>query len=470
MTKSPNQFLTKWINFWVFVFCVTVLAVSRHGGEAAIILLFTMAYIFITNNDDRSKYKLNRDEIIFITLVILFWFLNVLNTLFQPEGLEFTNTRMALRAMDNPMRWLLMLPIFFLFRRYKLDWRVISIGLSIGVFAAVSVAAYEVYFLDITRASGTMNHVITFGELMVAVDLLLWILMIFAWNNNNKLLATIILIASLGAFYGSLLSVTRGAWLVYIFLVLSFVIYILKRGISNMNYFFSKPILLRIFLAFIVFFLVSQTTQYKTIEKRTVGTLTKVSQGQYEDATGGRQAMFGTALEIAKHFPFGVGTDNFRTGGTTVIILDAINNENVTVKNQTGKVLNNDDLAGDIYNYRLESYNEDGSLKYTSIFRHAHNEWLNVLAENGVAGFILLTLLFAFPIKIFWQNLSHENDLVGMYSYCGILLIVSFAIFGQTQSVFTSHAAVIFFIFFLFLFLAQISRLNNIDDNHDSIY
>jgi len=118
----------------------------------------------------------------------------------------------------------------------------------------------------------------------------------------------------------------------------------------------------------------------------------------------------------------------------------------------------------------LQSYNEDGSIKYTSRYRHAHNEWLNVLAENGVAGFILLTLLFAFPIKIFWQNLSHENDLVGMYSYCGILLIVSFAIFGQTQSVFTSHAAVIFFIFFLFLFLAQISRLNNIDDNHDSIY
>ena len=469
MTKSPNLLLTKWINLWVFVFCVTVLAVNGHGGEAAIILLFTMAYIFITNNDDRSKYKLNGNEIIFIALVILFWLQNLLNTLFQPEGLEFENIRMALKAMDNPMRWLLMLPIFFLFRRYKLDWRVIAIGLSIGVFAAVSVAAYEVYFLDIPRASGTMNHVITFGELMVAVDLLLWVLMIFAWNNNNKLLATIILIASLVAFYGSLLSVTRGAWLVYIFLVLSFVIYTLKRGISNMNHVFSKPILLRIFFAFIVFFLVSQTTQYKTIEKRTVGTLTEISQGQFEGATGGRTAMFRTALEIAKHFPFGVGTDNFRTGGTTVIILDAINNENVTVKNQTGKVLNNDDLAGDIYNYRLESYNEDGSLKYTSRFRHAHNEWLNVLAENGVAGFILLTLLFAFPIKIFWQNLSHENDLVGMYSYCGILLIVSFVIFGQTQSVFTSHAAVIFFIFFLFLFLAQISRLSNMDDNHDSV-
>ena len=67
MTKLPNQFITNWINFWVFVFCVTVLAVNHHGGEAAIILLFTMAYIFITKNDGRSKYKLSRDEIIFVT-------------------------------------------------------------------------------------------------------------------------------------------------------------------------------------------------------------------------------------------------------------------------------------------------------------------------------------------------------------------------------------------------------------------
>ena len=470
MRNLSNQFLTHWINFWVFVFCVTVLAVNGHGGEAAIILLLTMAYIFITNNDERPKYKLNRDEIIFITLVILFWFLNVLNTLFQPEGLEFENTRMALRAMDNPMRWILILPIFFLFRCFKLDWRVISIGLSIGVFISVSIAVYEVYFLGLDRATGAMNHVITFGELMVAVDLLLWVLMIFAWNNNNKLLATIILISSLVAFYGSLLSVTRGAWLVYIFLILSFVLYAFKRSISNINHFFSKPILLRIFLAFIVFFLVAQTEQYKTMQNRTAGTLTEVSQGEYDNASGGRLSIYRTAVKIARYFPFGVGTDNFRTGGKAVIVLDAINDKNVKVVNQDNKVLNNDDLAGNIHKHHfLQSFNKDGSVKYTSKWRHAHNEWLNVLAENGVAGFILLTLLFAFPIKIFWQNLSHKNDLVGMYSYCGILLIVSFAIFGQTQSIFTNHAAVIFFIFFLFLFLAQISRLSNIDDNHDRV-
>ena len=86
MRNLTNQYLTHWINFWVFVFCVAILSIGR-GGEAAIILLLTMVYIFFTNKDDRSKYKLSRNEIIFVTLVILFWLLNVLNTLFQPEGL-----------------------------------------------------------------------------------------------------------------------------------------------------------------------------------------------------------------------------------------------------------------------------------------------------------------------------------------------------------------------------------------------
>jgi len=476
MRNPSNHYLTHWINFWVFVFCVAILGIGR-GGEAAIVLLLTMISVFFTSKEDRSKYKLSRDETIFVALVALFWLLNLLNTLFQPEGLEFDNARLALSAMDNPMRWLLMLPIFFLFRRHRLDWRVIAIGLSIGVFITVSIAMYQVYFLDYVRAPGGMNHPISFGEFMVAADLLLWALMIYAWNTNKKLLSTLLLIASLAAFYGSLLSVTRGAWLAYVFLILSFVIFALKRSMFNKYYLFSKPILLRIALALVVFFLVAQTDQYQTIKKRTAGTLAQASEGNFDSATGNRLVIYKLALEVGREFPFGVGPNNFRTGGKAVIIMDAMSHEDVTVRDQNHNLLTQEDILA-LYNQPtlnwhypylfLESFNGDGSLRYTSRFRHAHNEWLNVLTENGIAGVILLTLLFALPLKIFWQNLSHEDDLVAMYSYSGILLLISFAIFGQTQSVFSSHDVLIFFIFFLFLFLAQISRLSNAGDSHES--
>tara|TARA_B100000795_G_C22770746_1_gene427746 strand:+ start:240 stop:1673 length:1434 start_codon:yes stop_codon:yes gene_type:complete len=476
MSKLPNQFLTKWINLLVFVFCISVLAFNRHGGEAAIILLFTMVYLFITKNDDRPAYKLNGNEIIFISLVILYWLVNLLSVFLQPEGLEYESTRRAIKAMDNMMRWLLMLPIFFLFRRYKLNWRGISIGLSIGVFITVGIAIYEVHFLGVERASGGINQAIAFGEIMVVVDLLLWVFMIIALDKNEKLLAAFLLISSLVAFYGSLLSLTRGAWLAYVFLMLGFILYTVKRSLFNKKYIFSKPILLRIFFAFIVFFAVSQTEQFKVIEERTVVTVTQASQGEYDSASGDRMAIFRTAIDIFRHYPFGVGTNNFQTGANAIIILHAIDNENVEVRNQDNEVLNKADLKSNMKKYSyLQSYNNgcyfcpgDGSIEFTSKFEHAHNEWLNVLAENGVAGIILLTLLFVFPIKIFWQNLNHENSLVGAYSFCGILLVVSYAIFGQSQAIFSSHVVLIFFIFFLFLFIAQISRLSNIDDKNDS--
>ena len=120
-----------------------------------------------------------------------------------------------------------------------------------------------------------------------------------------------------------------------------------------------------------------------------------------------------------------------------------------------------------LLSYSCRALMGNGSLRYTLRYRHANNEWFNLLAKNGIAGVILLTILFALPLKIFWQNLSHEDGLVGMYSYSGILLLVSFAIFGQTQSVFSSHNVLIFFI--LFLFIAEISKLSNAGDNHENI-
>ena len=86
MKNPSNHYLTHWTNFWVFVFCVAILVIGR-GGEAAIILLLTMVYVFFTNKDDRSKYKLSRDEIIFVTLVILFSVIKSFKYIISTRGL-----------------------------------------------------------------------------------------------------------------------------------------------------------------------------------------------------------------------------------------------------------------------------------------------------------------------------------------------------------------------------------------------
>jgi O-antigen ligase len=477
MKIQLTQFITQWINFWVFVFCVGIIGLGR-GGEAGIVLLFTMVCIFSIGFDKVTKYELNRDEKIFVTLVILYFLLNAFNTIFQPEGLEFEDARAALRSMDKPFRWILMLPLFFLFRRYRLDWKVISIGICIGVFITVSFAINQVYFLGISRASGGMNHIISFGEFMVVVDLILLMLMIYAWDQNKKLLSIMLLIASLVAFYGSLLAITRGAWLAYIVLIVIFLIYSLKIVKSNLKLFINKPMIFRLALSFCILFFVSQTDQFNHIKNRTVNSVNDAYQGQYDKASGNRLVLFKSALKVNQNYPFGVGPDNFRAGVKSSIIIDALDVENVIVTEQNKNKLDIEEIL-DLYKNPnlhsqypylfLESFNEDGSLKYSSKYKHAHNEWLNVLAENGFAGIILLTLLFIMPLKIFWINFDNANKLVRTYSHCGILFIICFIIFGQTQSIFSSNDVLIFFIFFVFLFIGQISRLIN-TDKHSIVY
>ena len=400
--------IQKWINFWVFLFSVTVLSYSGHGGQSAIVLLLTMLYVFIAKRKESTNLTLHKEEKIFLYLVFVFWLLQLFGILYQPEGYEFENAREQLRSFDYPMRWLLLLPVFFLLRRYVIDWRVMAIGMSIGVFISAAIATYEVYVLGVARASGGSNHTIPFAELMVAADLLLWMLMIYAWNNGNKIISFILLVASLAGFYGSLLSVTRGAWLVYIFMIAIWLLYMFKRGFSGKVRFFSAPIIARLLLAVLVFYTVSQTDQYQVLQSRTVSTINDLSGNNYNTATGARLIIYQDAFKVIKQHPFGIGTDNFSS---------------------------------------IKSYGAS----------HAHNELLNLWVENGIQGVIALLLLLGYAFKVFYKNLNHANDLVSVYSACGLMLIVSYMIFGFSQAVFSHHQTIIFFIFYLYFFLAQIS-------------
>jgi len=319
---------------------------------------------------------------------------------------------MQFSAFDNVSRWLLMLPVLFLLRRYVVDWRLVSIGISIGVLISVFVAYYEVYFLHIGRAEGTSNHTIPFAELMVVADLLLWMFMIHAWNKGQKILSYFLLFVSVMAFYGSLLSVTRGAWLAYIFMILIWLVYVIKNSLTDKKHLLSKPILLRLLFAFIVFFAVSQTEQYKALKERTESTINDLSNGNYQGASSSRLLIFKDAINHIEKYPFGIGTRNFE------------------------KI----DPNGYPYN--------------------AHNQLLNIWVENGVQGVISFLLLIGFSFRFFWKNLNHDNDTIGIYASCGLMLIISYMIFAQSQVVFDHHQTLIFFIFYLYFFFAQIQALN----------
>jgi O-antigen ligase len=404
-----NIYLTKWVSFWVFIFSIGVLTYSAHP---AIVLLFTMFYVVLFERDCHFNFALDKEGKLFVYLILFWFFLQLFDVVYQPEGYEYESIKEKFNAFDNASRWLLMLPVFFLLRRYIVDWRLVAVGMSIGVFITVSVAHYEVYFLGLDRAEGLSNHTIPFSELMVAADLLLWMLMIHAWNKGEKILSYFLLLSSIVAFYGSLLSATRGAWLAYVFMILIWLIHTIKNSLYNKKYLLSKPILLRLLFAVIVFFAVSQTHQYETLKSRTSNTINDINNGNYQGASSSRLSIFKDAASHIEKYPFGIGTRNFE------------------------KI----DPNGYPYN--------------------AHNQLLNIWVENGIQGVISFLLLIGFSFRFFWKNLNHSNSTISVYASCGLMLIVSYIIFSQSQTIFDHHQTLIFFIFYLYFFFAQIQALN----------
>lgn len=380
-----------------------MLSTDNHGGFVAGVLLMAGFLKLVAKKNNNNRGKLTASDKFFILLISIFFIIQLGGVLYQPESFEYTTIREKLRALDYPARWLLLLPVYFVFRRYFLIWWMLPLGLSIGAILAAGLAHGQVYVQGIERATGASNHYIPFAELMVVVDLLLWAFSIYAWNKGNKAFSVFLLFASLAAFYGSLLSVTRGAWLAYVTILVVYICYSVTGRKSQPRSLVTKSLVIRSALFLLILLAVAQTEQYQVMQERTTDTVVRLSVGDLDGATSGRQRIFAHAIDNVKNYPFGIGTDNFSYQGKS----------------------------------------------------HAHNELLNILVENGVQGLLAFLALMSFATFKFFQGLNKNKPLASLYATCGLILICSYAIFAMSQAVFSHNDTLMFFILLFYYFFGQ---------------
>lgn len=401
------------VNCLVFIFSVGILGWPDLYGLAAFGFVI-LGFVVIAPIGQRFlRPDVSWNDKIFISLVSLFFVVLLVGVLFQPEPFLISSLDQQLTALDYPSRWILLIPAYLLFRRHRVDWRAIAVGLSVGCLVAVSVAHYQVYYMGLSRASGFATHTISFAELMVVTDFFLWIFMIRAWSEGRRLLSVILFAASLLAFYGSLLSVTRGAWLAYAFAVVIWIVYLFGSGIRRGGRSILGPVIWRLSFGLLLFLIVSQTSQYQTIAARTGQTIQAIENEDYISASSRRFETWAVAFQTIGKYPFGVGTENFSRIGTE--------------------------------------------------FSHAHNELINVAVENGVQGVLAFLALLGFTCFLFLRAVKSENPDVRLYASLGLALLTSYAVFAQTQALLSHHDTLLFFIVFLYLFFAQIERHNEVN-------
>jgi O-antigen ligase len=98
---------------------------------------------------------------------------------------------------------------------------------------------------------------------------------------------------------------------------------------------------------------------------------------------------------------------------------------------------------GDARNELAAEYNQIGEYEMAKIKLNAHNQFLEVMLENGIVGLILLCLIF---ILMFYMAYTGKNSLYGIY----ILMMLLFFLF---ETVLYRLAGVSFFSLFSFLLL-----------------
>ena len=191
-----------WLNWWVriliFVFPITVATVG-WGSVIFLLLLFPALYY------GRGWSTLHVWE-----RRLLFGYVAV----FAAMSLSMVNAeefREGVKALDRYLRFLLILPLYLMFRRYRFSMgREFALGALMACVLMMTQALYQVEWQGHANATG-YYHKIVFGDLAV------WwaaVAALFALTLTKDWLARVGSVVLIGmALYASLLSQTRGAWL-----------------------------------------------------------------------------------------------------------------------------------------------------------------------------------------------------------------------------------------------------------------
>lgn len=88
----------------------------------------------------------------------------------------------------------------------------------------------------------------------------------------------------------------------------------------------------------------------------------------------------------------------------------------------------------DLYNAKY------GTFQYDDSIRHAHNDYLHMLAENGIVGFCGFVTMFAVICWKHWKKLQQKFN---PYSVLCLATVVTFLVHGLTEYNFAANAAVV---------------------------
>lgn len=379
----------------VFLFAVLSLVAPSGYSLGPLILLLASTTLVVW----RPNLQLCRDDWLFILSLCAYTALVVAGALWHGQSIS---------TVDRPLRFWLALPVLFWVMAYPPRLDAVWSGILLGALGGAGVALWEVGH-GVARADGFLLA-IQFGNTGMLLGVFCLAGLGWAWQRCRRVLWVALL--GLGAVSGilaSLLSGSRGGWV-----GLPLVFWVLYRA-------YGKGVSLKVKLAALAVVLAMGWVAYELpqtgVKQRVAQAIDDVAlyvSGEKQDTSVGlRFEMWqGAARLVAEKPLMGWGDSGYQQGMIDIA--------------QRGLI-----------HPRASHYG------------HAHNQFLDTLAKQGVPGFAVLLLLFLLPLKLFSSYLRDEDLTLRSLATAGALLCVAEMDFSLTQAGFNHNNGVMVYAFWL---------------------
>ncbi len=393
---NSNHFDTVVVSFAVFLFYALNQAVPSGYSYGSVILLLAGLFYLIR----RPWRGLECQDKSFAWLLFGVFCINA--------GISMLHGN-SLRDMDISSRFLLALPVFLLLLKTppRLSW--LWAGVAVGGCSAAGIAVWQLHVLGWTDVDGLSNGV-RYGAITTTLGVLCIAGLLWARPENVAhpwLWRLGLVLGLLGAWYGSLMSGTRGAWIALPAVFLLFCISLVSK------YNLRKALWLCLVL------LVSASVWVAVTPNNPI-----------------KRGYSHAVADIGNYFEHGIVTGSI--GGRFLVWHAAV--INIAEKPMLGWGVQE-------YQDQLEKQVAQGTLDpYALELAHTHNMYLETMVYRGVVGLLAVLALFVFP---FWQlcrRLRAPNMNVRALAVAGTSLLAVYSILGLSYVSLYRNDTLLFFL------------------------
>ena len=382
------------VSLSVFLFSALSLVVpSGYSLGAIVLLMFGLGYLWV-----RPYPRLKAEDWYVIAALATYFFVGALSNLIH---------QLPHSSYDNLSRFLLAVPVLLLLLRVPVMPVFCWMGVAVGALGSGIFAIWDFYTSN-DRANGFTNA-IQFGDIAIIFSCMLLAALPWA-RTQSKLILSLMILGIAGGFIASLLSASRGGWLVLPAVMIIFYWFGNYRSVKNTLLFLGAALVLSMCIYFVPWldFLRDRFTDiFLELHGYQVDPTLNTS-------VGARLHMWKTSILMIEQRPL-LGW-------------------------------------GSLANYLAETGVHDDIL---ADFNHVHNDFLDAWVKRGVPGAMTQLALYVLPLLAFYRALKTSLTSVRVAAMAGIVLVSGAFICGLTQTFFAHSSGVMIYVFMLVILWAQ---------------